>query len=162
MPVDLRLGHPGSRITVTTHAEPDVLVRRAGSIIAAEPAPPFVSVERWNAYRRSSPVVLGMTFEAHWRIHSYPRRGPRVWCQRIVDGVEETHGDVDDPHLTIDIAYDDLCQFLRGSAELRDMPGSATVDGSLGALASLHWLVDQPTWLRRPSPDRDLQWRTRD
>lgn len=112
-------------------------------------APPFVSEAVFERYHRMAPRTPGLSFTVQWFLHSYPGRGPRRWLQKVVDGREERcWSDTGPVDLSVEVSYSAFCRFIVGAAAMREMPGSATVSGSLGALSSLHWIVEQPRWLR--------------
>lgn len=118
---------------------------------ATHPAPPFVSASTYARYIGQRGRLSELDLCVQWRIHTYPNCGPRMWKQQIEHG-QETRDSccVADVDLHIDVPFDVFCRFLVGGIPLRQMPGAAHVDGSLGALSALHWFVAQPGGLRTP------------
>ena len=114
-------------------------------------APPYVTMRQFESYKVSNPELPGMTFDVEWWIHSLPASGPRTWMQRVRDGFESPSvSDRADLALRVEVGYEAFLRFIVLGIPLRQMPGEARVEGSLAALSSLHWMVEQPTWLRGP------------
>lgn len=110
--------------------------------------PPFVETTAYDDYRSGVEPIAGLDFAVAWRIVGWPRRGPRTWLQQFVDGVETLPGEDRPPAVQIEAAYSDFCRFQVGVRRLRDFRLGSTVDGSLGGLSSLAYLVERPDWLR--------------
>lgn len=110
--------------------------------------PPFVESATYDGYRAAVEPIAGLDFAVEWRIVAWPRRGPRTWLQVFVDGVEALPGEDRASAVRIEAAYSDFCPFQVGVRRLRDFRLGSTVDGSLGGLSSLAYLVERPDWLR--------------
>lgn len=158
--IRLLIGDSHGSVASTTSQTPDRFLILGGvggtaSRVVVR-APPFVSERQHARYTDLSDGVAFLNFSVDWTIRTYPGRLPRLWRQRIRDGHEMADGgkmaDADGRivDLRIEIGFAEFCAFIVGSQRLRDMPGASHVDGSLGALSTLHWLVEQPTWLRAP------------
>ncbi len=166
MRLGLRPGDPlragPIRSVVSDQADFFVSTLVSGEEVNLAPVPPFVSSASADLYGSVSPSIEGLNFSVQWKIRGWPGYGIRVWWQSVVDGIEvdnrQCEEDCDpqdfDPDLSVEIEFTDFCRFVSGIILFRELANEARIGGSVAALASVSYLVSQPTWLRSKAVSR--------
>lgn len=124
------------------------------------PLPPFFSASMYRSYLSGAIPIPGLTFAVRWNVISWPGRGETTWNQAFRDGIELPNGLGIPVAAEIEAPYPSVVSFLYGLKPLHELlPPALVRTGSLGALSSLHYLVNSLDSLRGPTPSNSLMRR---